>query len=68
MAQKLHDTYGYSYDNLKVLLGGWSAWTSAGYPSLTSATPTGVTGTKLPPGNIVITVVPGGGAAATPKP
>jgi hypothetical protein len=26
VAQKLHDTYGFSYDNLKVLLGGWSAW------------------------------------------
>ena len=26
MAQKLHDTYNYSYDNLKVLLGGWNTW------------------------------------------
>ncbi len=26
MAQKLHDTYKYSYDNLKVLLGGWNTW------------------------------------------
>jgi 3-mercaptopyruvate sulfurtransferase SseA len=33
VAQKLHDTYGYSYDNLKVLLGGWTSWQSAGYPT-----------------------------------
>ena len=26
MAQKLHDTYGFNYDNLKVLLGGWNTW------------------------------------------
>ena len=26
MAQKLHSQYGYSYDNLKVLLGGWNTW------------------------------------------
>jgi hypothetical protein len=26
VAQKLHDTYGFSYDNLKVLLGGWNTW------------------------------------------
>ncbi len=26
MAKKLHDTYNYGYDNLKVLLGGWNAW------------------------------------------
>jgi len=32
VAQKLHDTYGFSYDNLKVLLGGWHAWQDAGYP------------------------------------
>jgi hypothetical protein len=38
VAQKLHDTYGYSYDNLKVLLGGWNTWKQmnatdpAGYP------------------------------------
>ena len=38
MAQKLHATYGYSYDNLKVLLGGWNAWLennasdATGYP------------------------------------
>jgi len=31
VAQKLHDTYGYSYDNLKVLLGGWNSWKNAGY-------------------------------------
>lgn len=26
MAQKLHSQYGFSYDNLKVLLGGWNTW------------------------------------------
>ena len=26
MAQKLHDTYKFSYDKLKVLLGGWNTW------------------------------------------
>ncbi len=26
MAQKLHNTYGFDYANLKVLLGGWGAW------------------------------------------
>jgi 3-mercaptopyruvate sulfurtransferase SseA len=33
VAQKLHDQYGYSYDNLKVLLGGWNGWLNAGYPT-----------------------------------
>jgi hypothetical protein len=38
VAQKLHATYGYSYDNLQVLKGGWNAWLennasdAAGYP------------------------------------
>jgi hypothetical protein len=38
VAQKLHDEFGYSYDNLKVLLGGWNAWLeknatdATGYP------------------------------------
>ncbi|HVG00628.1 MAG TPA: hypothetical protein VND68_12385 [Chloroflexia bacterium] len=38
MAQKLHLDYGYSYDNLMVLLGGWNAWLeknatdATGYP------------------------------------
>lgn len=26
MAEKLHSQYGFSYDNLKVLLGGWNTW------------------------------------------
>jgi hypothetical protein len=29
VAQKLHTEYGFSYDNLKVLLGGWFAWQDA---------------------------------------
>jgi hypothetical protein len=44
VAQKLHDTYGFSYDNLKVLLGGWNAWSAAGYPTETSAAPSGASG------------------------
>jgi hypothetical protein len=41
VAQKLHDTYGYSYDKLQVLQGGWNTWKqmnatdSAGYPIAT---------------------------------
>ena len=26
MAQNLHDNYKFSYDNVKVLLGGWTTW------------------------------------------
>lgn len=43
MAQKLHLDYGYSYDNVKVLLGGWSAWLdknttdATGYPIATGS-------------------------------
>jgi hypothetical protein len=29
VAAKLNAQYGFSYDKLKVLLGGWSAWTEA---------------------------------------
>lgn len=38
MATKLHNQYGFSYDNLKVLLGGWTEWKNrsaqdpTGYP------------------------------------
>ena len=38
MATKLHNDYGFSYDNLKVILGGWTEWKNrsaqdpAGYP------------------------------------
>jgi hypothetical protein len=64
VAQKLHDQYGYSYDNLKVLLGGWHAWQNANYPSVT-ATPGGPTATPAAGASdpqIQITVV------ASPKP
>jgi len=39
VAQKLHSQYGFSYDNLKVLLGGWNTWNQEhakdpnGYPT-----------------------------------
>ncbi|HET9495536.1 MAG TPA: hypothetical protein VFR15_14990 [Chloroflexia bacterium] len=38
MATRLHNDYKFSYDNLKVLLGGWTEWKNrnaqdpAGYP------------------------------------
>jgi hypothetical protein len=38
VAQRLHSEFGYNYDNLKVLLGGWNVWLEknaadpAGYP------------------------------------
>jgi hypothetical protein len=45
VAQKLHDDYGFSYDTLKVLLGGWTGWQAAnatdptGYPIDTGSNP-----------------------------
>jgi hypothetical protein len=45
VAQKLNEQYGFSYDNLKVLLGGWNAWKEAnqrdpnGYPISTGDQP-----------------------------
>jgi hypothetical protein len=45
VASKLNKEYGFSYDNLKVLLGGWSAWVEAnekdpnGYPIQTGPNP-----------------------------
>jgi hypothetical protein len=59
VAQKLHDTYGFSYDNLKVLLGGWNSWLQGngtdpkGYPITINATAT--------PGGVSTTT--GGGSA-----
>jgi 3-mercaptopyruvate sulfurtransferase SseA len=50
VAQKLNAQYGYSYDNLKVLLGGWTAWQNAGYP-----TETGAGGAPAPPAGAAIT-------------
>ena len=67
MAQKLHDQYGFSYDNLKVLLGGWNAWSAAGYPTETSAAPsgsngsTGVTSNTIPLTLGTAVVITGGG-------
>ena len=43
MATRLHNDFGFSYDNLKVLLGGWTEWKNrnaqdpAGYPIETTA-------------------------------
>jgi hypothetical protein len=42
VAQKLHSQYGFSYDNVKVLLGGWNTWKqenakdAKGYPTAAS--------------------------------
>ncbi len=54
MAQKLHDTYGFSYDHLKVLLGGWNSWNGAGYPTETSAAPVGAS----KPGSVITNTIP----------
>jgi 3-mercaptopyruvate sulfurtransferase SseA len=51
VAQKLNAQYGYSYDNLKVLLGGWTAWQNAGYPTETGAGG----GAPAPPAGAAIT-------------
>lgn len=65
MAQKLHDTYGFSYDNLKVLLGGWNAWKTAGYPTESTAPPAGSGSTGVTTDTIPITI---GSPVVTPKP
>jgi len=63
VAQKLHDTYGYSYDNLKVLLGGWNAWKDksatdpAGYPVVLNSTPAPGTGDKNGGSGVVTSTV-----------
>ena len=65
MAQKFHDTYGFSYDNLKVLLGGWNAWLQQnqsdpkGYPIIVSptSTPGGPKPTKAGGAQVVTTTV-----------
>jgi len=52
VASKLNSEYGFSYDNLKVLLGGWYAWKDAnqqdpsGYPIETGTNP-GALGDQL---------------------
>ena len=68
MAQKLHDTYGYSYDNLKVLLGGWNSWKNAGYPTATSAPPPSATPGGAPGASDVIILTPGAAPQGTPIP
>jgi hypothetical protein len=76
VAQKLHDNYGYSYDNLQVLLGGWNAWVGLnttdpkGYPVITNTTPGASDGTikgGAPVVTTTIVLVPPA-LAATPKP
>jgi hypothetical protein len=55
VAQKLKSEYGFSYDNLKVLLGGWTTWSQenaknpSAYPISTApgATPGSSDGGKV---------------------
>jgi hypothetical protein len=76
VAQKLHDNYGYSYDNLQVLLGGWNAWVGLnatdpkGYPVITNSTPgasDGTTNSGAPVVTSTIVLAPLA-PVATPKP
>jgi 3-mercaptopyruvate sulfurtransferase SseA len=50
VALKLHEGYGFSYDHLKVLLGGWHGWQQAGYPVTQGAADAAIPaeGTPLP--------------------
>lgn len=82
MAKKLHDTYGFSYDNLKVLLGGWNTWKEnstkdpSGYPIETAPGTTPGTGSngQTQVGNGIVILTPGSAPPAsgvpqpTPKP
>jgi hypothetical protein len=60
VAQKLNSEFGYSYDNLKVLLGGWSTWKqkhaedATGYPT----EPEILDGGAVPGGEILLSPVP----------
>jgi len=73
VALKLNTTYGYSYNNLKVLFGGWSAWKAANYPMIVAtpdpnpptvvpskggAIPLNGTPGQLPPGVLIVTPKP----------
>lgn len=57
MASKLLSQYGFSKENVKVLLGGWSAWKDKGYPmeGTSGAAPAGGNSATAP---VVITVNP----------
>ena len=75
MAQKLHDTYKFSYDKLKVLLGGWNTWKEfhiedpKNYPTVPDPLPDQATPIQ-PIQPIQVTAVVGTPAPAktTPKP
>ncbi|MDQ6695694.1 MAG: hypothetical protein M3014_15005 [Chloroflexota bacterium] len=75
MAQKLHNTYGFSYDKLQVLLGGWSSWQqdngtdATHYPIETSASATGSTpNPQLPRTASPAVVSPGSKSTPAPAP
>lgn len=58
MASKLLSQYGFNANNVKVLLGGWSAWKDKSYPiepASGGAAPAGGNSATAP---VVITVNP----------
>jgi hypothetical protein len=67
VATSLHNDYGFSYDNLKVLLGGWNTWKDFnnqdpnGYPI-----ETGPGTTQIPGGKPHVDVTPAA-PSSTPK-
>ncbi len=69
MARKLHDQYGFSYDNLKVLLGGWNTWKEFNAKD-PNAYPIEVTPGSTPGsgGPNVIVITPPAGTVGNPAP
>ncbi len=79
MARQTHSQYNYSYDNLKVLLGGWNTWKEENgkdpnaYPIETAASGSSDTNGA---GVVIATVAsnpqpvntPAGNSAGTPQP
>jgi hypothetical protein len=74
VAQKLNSQYGFSYDNLKVLLGGWNSWKQssatdpAAYPIESSPLGAPATPATLATGDTGSTAGQTPGAAGTPLP
>ena len=70
MARRLINQYGYSKENVKVLLGGWSAWQenntkdSKGYPITITEGSAPVNG--KPPDGVILTPDTGGSKEGTP--
>lgn len=78
MARKLNSQYNFSYDNLKVLLGGWNTWKennakdANAYPIETTATVAPGAGDNSAPvitGPSVVIITPGSSpSGGTPAP